>query len=111
VVIVGMTVPIHGTSIGWLRENPLGDCEWAWGNAPFGIWAGSETERGPGRFPLGNPEHVIGFCHEEQSFRDRITGFYDGGCYGALSVEESLIGKIRKLWAAAGNKVQWRKST
>ncbi len=111
VLIVGMTVPIHGTSIGWLRGNLPVDREWAWNNAPFGIWKGSETEKAPGRFPLGNPEHVIGFCHEEQSFRDRITGFYDGGCYGELSVEESLIAKIRRLWAAAGNEVQWHKST
>src|SRR5829696_5617360 len=56
-------------AVGWLAcfmgegEPP------AWGLAPFGSW-----EAGEG---------ILGFCHAEQNYEDRISGGYDGGCWGA----------------------------
>jgi hypothetical protein len=64
--------------------------------APFGIWRGSESVE-------KNPTKKVGFCHEIQSFADRITGCYDGGSYG------SDIPPIRQMWAAACNRVQWKR--
>jgi len=65
-------------SIGWL----LDEDEWA--GAPFGRWK------------IGNGQ--IGFCHSIQSFRDRITGGYDGGCFGALPLKNT---EISNLWGRA----------
>jgi hypothetical protein len=67
--------------LGWLCE--LGD----WDEAPFGRWENSDR---------------IGFCHSVQSFRDRISGYHDGGSYGSL--DESAI---NALWGQACAAVQW----
>jgi len=113
VLIVGMTVPLQGELIGWLREDvrrfiekpAFSNLDWTWAGAALGVWRGTETEEAPGKIIIGNPDNILGFCHEEQSFRDRITGFYDGGCFGQGSLD---IAQIRSLWAQAGNEVQWK---
>lgn len=73
--------------VGWLRD--MGE----WGFAPFGRWmdASDGTRR-------------IGFCHETRYFRDRVTGGYDGGCFGAAPFDES---EVETLWRQAGNTVQY----
>jgi hypothetical protein len=111
VLIVGSTVPIHSGLIGWLRQDlsdvtDLDKPYWIWAGAALGIWVGSETNDERGRISKGNRDRVFGFCHEEQSYIDRITGFYDGGCYGG---EEFDLARLRSLWARAGNEVQWKK--
>lgn len=72
--------------IGWLRDGQ------DWSHAILGRWSDAAGE--------------IGFCHDHQSFRDRISGGYDGGCFGSLgTVEES---ESQSLWREACNRVQWR---
>jgi hypothetical protein len=113
VLIVGITVPIQDGLIGWLRQDLsdviIGSDEphWAWAGAAVGVWVGSETNNELGRIPKGNRDRVFGFCHEEQSFIDRITGFYDGGRRGRC--EQSDLARLRSLWAKAGNEVQWKR--
>jgi hypothetical protein len=58
----------------------------AWGHAPFQV-----TDN----------QVIAGFCHEYQSFHDRISGFYPGGSTGG---DEDAI---EALWAQATNQVQW----
>jgi hypothetical protein len=112
VLIVGETVPIRGDLIGWLRQD-LSDVTgsdkpyWTWAGAAFGIWVGSETNIERGRIPKGNRDRIFGFCHDEQSFIDRITGFYDGGSRGCCG--DSDLARFRELWATAGNEVQWKR--
>jgi hypothetical protein len=111
VLIVGSTVPIHGGLIGWLRQDlsavtDSDEAYWIWAGAELGIWVGSETNTERGRISKGNPDRIFGFCHGEQSFIDRITGFYDGGQSGC---EASDLARLRLLWARAGNEVQWKR--
>jgi hypothetical protein len=73
--------------LGWLMEGDV----WDWAEAKFGCWGG------PGR---------IGFCHEVQSFTDRITGQHDGGHYGGLIPR----GTIDAFWGRASTAVQWHPS-
>jgi|LakMenE18May11ns_1017448.scaffolds.fasta_scaffold9752972_2 hypothetical protein len=83
--------------LGWLAEVE-GDGEAGvdlfWGEAMLGRWSGSETGQ-------------IGFCHSEGTYTDRITGVYDGGCYGGgfLSLET-----VEFRWREAGNIVRWEAS-
>jgi hypothetical protein len=114
VLIVGIRGPAtngeyYGTNptFGWLRER----CEatqdditqeirygWDWGAAVLGRW----TEK------LSTEKHTlnqIGFCHEVQSYRDRITGRYDGGCAGRGDMPDE---EADLLWREAGNRVQWK---
>lgn len=74
------SVPI----LGWLLEDISGDCGFAWNEAVLGRW--------------GDNDGPIGFCSAIGSFHDRITGGYDGGCYGCgrLGVDE-----IRSFWGRA----------
>ena len=90
-------------TVGWLRQAcgpadwpdyPVQGADWDWAEGPFGIWSP------PTRF---QPPRV-GFCHEIQSFHDRITGTYDGGCWGEEVFDQ---GALLHLWAQAGNEVQW----
>jgi hypothetical protein len=112
VLIVGSTVPIQSGLIGWLRQD-LSDVTdsnepyWIWAGAALGIWAGNETNTEGRRTSKGKRERIFGFCHEEQSFIDRITGFYNGGCHGFC--DESDLARLKLLWARAGNQVQWKK--
>jgi hypothetical protein len=89
---VGPIFSADRVSPGWLREGG-----W-WSSAVFGRWKGSENEK-------NNPNCVIGFCHSELSYIDRITGSYDGGHYGDGPFSE---GEVSALWADAKNKVQWQ---
>ena len=83
--------------LGWLREfGHDGFDDWiSWDYAPLGVWR-PQDHRAP----------RVGFCHAVHSFRDRITGSYDGGCYGALPLQKE---NILTLWAEAGNVTQWHK--
>jgi hypothetical protein len=67
--------------------------------APMGIWHGYKND-------YRNPEELIGFCNEQISYTDRITGCYDGGYCGDASVEEPVM----EAWAAAKNRNQWRRA-
>jgi hypothetical protein len=112
VLLVGIG-PFSGTNLwhprpvclGWLREiqkyEEAGQphVDFAWGNAVLGRWEGSESKE-------KNPDGILGFCHEEQSFRDRITGCYDGGCMGGQGGISSA--EVETLWAESKNKVQWQ---
>ena len=49
-----------------------------------------------------NSAAVAGYCHSYGSYADRIGGYYYGGSTGAD--DEALI---ERLWAQAGNEVQW----
>jgi hypothetical protein len=102
VLLVGCG-PLGGNrNIGWLREGQFGMAtapgEWDWSEAPFGVWKGDESEH-------KNPEGLVGFCHAVQSFRDRITGCYDGGCWGAGDFSPSLVARA---WGAAKDDLQWK---
>ncbi len=120
VMIVGLAVGFGQDvyndphEIGWLREGfPAADTDgglvydalgqvvyesWWWEPAVAGIWKGRESEE-------KNPEQIIGFCHKYQSYVDRVTGCYDGGCYGQGSGYR-LDHKIQGLWNVAGSIVQ-----
>jgi hypothetical protein len=88
--------------VGWLREvagpqieaYPVQGAEWAWASAPYGVWSPLTPSQPP----------RVGFCHELFSFRDRITGQYDGGRWGERLLD---IPHLWQLWAQAGNEVQW----
>ena len=67
----------------WLCD--LGD----WDEATFGQWERSDR---------------IGFCHEVQSFRDRISGYHDGGSAGGARFDEAAI---TDYWGKACAAVQW----
>lgn len=88
--------------LGWLGERviegePFG---WTFDQAVLGTWSGSESE-------AKNPKRTVGFCHETQGFRDRITGCYDGGCQGDVG-SDGLLEDLQRLWAQAKNETQWR---
>lgn len=93
VLIVGMRGPTweedyDGAMVGWLREGGDHNSFW-WALAAMSRWAGEDR---------------IGFCHTYGSFHDRITGKYDGGCFGSdpVSQEEATM-----LWREAGNRTRW----
>lgn len=69
--------------------------EWVWERACFGQWSDD------------NPNGLVGFCHGEGAFIDRITGGYDGGCYGE-GIPDLLDARVSAAWIAAGNAVQWK---
>ena len=116
VLMLGYSIPIQDTYandlyFGWLREYTGEDNHKAnecWEPASFGIWLGQDRVVGNGRVVTGNPNNAIGFCNTVQSFRDRITGFYDGGCYGAR-IDKALPEVINSYWCEAANLVQWHK--
>ncbi len=60
----------------------------SWGQAVFGKWRDSHLE--------------IGFCHDYQSFHDRMSGAYNGTCGG----DETVAMLVEKLWAEAGNQTR-----
>ena len=105
----------NDSQIGWLneificREDP--SCPFSpnnscgknvlhnhWAGAMFGTWIGSE------RLGAGSGSRKSGFCHGNDSYRDRITGGYDGGCYGEGS---PLLPQT--LWRKAVKAVQYRR--
>jgi hypothetical protein len=91
-----------GWSIGWLwqeigpDEEVLGGLDggpWGdWGPAILGMW-----KAGSGQ---------LGFCHGTQSYRDRITGGYDGGCYGEF---RGGVCDPTLTWRQACNQVMWNR--
>ena len=104
ILIVGQTI-LHddaqgfrsdGRYVGWLGEasEDMDDKSHWWERAPFGIWEPQD----------GKPQ-CFGFCHESGSFHDRITGKYDGGCWGGLGYDSQ---DIDRLWAQATNETQWK---
>jgi len=111
VLIVGMRGPVRQSFsvdenpvFGWLRENNGDYCSetksftsvsWGWGQAVLGRWRESPKDQCD----------KIGFCHEWGGYNDRITGGYDGGCFGYGDVD---FGEADLLWREAGNRVQWK---
>lgn len=97
--IVPLDDPRRATLFGWLGEwcEEMLDTpeDRSWGEAAIGVWG----DVSPGR---------LGFCHSQQSFHDRITGKYDGGCWGENPASDDAAGqRIREYWREAGNLVQW----
>ena len=108
---MGSTVPIHSGLLGWLRQDlsdvtDLDKPYWIWAGAALGIWVGSETNDERGRISKGNRDRVFGFCHEEQSYIDRITGFYDGVVMAARSL---ILLDLGHCGLEQVMKVQWKK--
>lgn len=81
--------------IGWCREGMgrLTDNEWE--PACLGFW------------PFGGKE--IGYCHSAGSWRDRITGFYDGDNFELIGKNSREETALKQQWQRAGNKVRWKK--
>jgi hypothetical protein len=81
--------------IGWLMEryeycepfSETGEIKTCWSEAPFHDGGG------------------LGFHSDYGSYRNRITGFYDGDSH-VLSQDP----RIERCWREAGNLVQWRRS-
>ncbi len=67
-----------------------------WVEAPMGRWVGSESDE-------KNKAGIIGYCSESMSFRDRITGCYDGGSWGHVVT----MAEIQGLWGAAKKAVRY----
>lgn len=91
-------------SLGWVGERLEGEYDqaaWDFGPAPLGIWKGGEGEC--------NERMAPGFCHESQGFHDRITGLYDGGCYGG-STPTGFTAWVKHAWNRAASRVQWSPS-
>ena len=78
--------------IGWTVEANLDESgEVVYGGpAVLGLWCD-----GKGKY---------GYCSADQSFRDRISGGYDGGCWGAYG--EPDIQLLQRYWSEAANEVQ-----
>ncbi len=97
VLIVGMLGPMRRDDlncpiVGWLREG-VGPEEvpedfW-WEPAPMSRYEGEDR---------------IGFCHSVGSYRDRITGQYDGGSFGSFPVTQE---EVTMLWREASNRTRW----
>ena len=113
VLIVGIRGPQPNSNFlkenpafGWLREtDAISQDEGSedlvyqrhWDKAVLGRWEDMESE---------DAYRKIGFCSEYGSYRDRITGNYDGGCYGYGDMQNS---EAELLWREAGNRVQWKR--
>jgi hypothetical protein len=132
-LIVSYFLPNDGQSIGWLRQgNQLfdweggGDGHGCWALAPFsmdiskvGVRSLATTlDVSASTIASAQARNVIlikrskwtaglGFCHDEQSFEDRITGYYNGSCGG--DIDDSHYEKIKELFARAGSLVQWKR--
>ena len=100
VLILGELGPELGSEdywfrLGWLREvnhyDEASAPDFLWDEAVLGRW-----EAGKGS---------IGFCHSGIAFSDRISGGYDGGCFGELPLHWD---EIDELWAAACNSTRWK---
>ena len=115
VLIVGIRGPVRqgptneeNPSFGWLREPCYRYCSQtdrliaygsSWGKAVLGRWDQASTTE---KYEFNQ----IGFCHDAQGFNDRITGGYDGGCYGYGDADFS---EVEMLWREAGNRIQWKR--
>ncbi len=76
-----------GASIGWLSEyTPTGEPWFA-------------------RAVINNWDHRYGFFHEDCSWKDRITGIYDGDSF----LEIPSYVEVKSIWNKAGSSVQWKK--
>ena len=110
VLIVGLTPSLPDDEwgdelvvLGWLRELYEGTTWWE--PAIVGRWRG--TNHG------SNPDRLLGFCHSLGHYEDRITGAYDGGCFGEASYvargkPDPVKREVMAAWAKATNAVQWR---
>lgn len=92
-LLLGSMFPEEGF-LGWTAQYIIS--EYDWGKAAIGMWSHEPCENG-----------IVGFCHEYQSFYDRITGKHDGGHYGDYC--DKGIALAKKYWAEAGNMIQWKK--
>jgi len=85
ILLLGMHGPVNThfdrnrPMLGFLRDNGC----WSW--APLGVW-----------------DDCYGFCHDEISFTDRISGKHTGSWGDNVTVNEAL-----SLWRDACNKTRW----
>lgn len=102
ILVLGADLPKHiywpGVGVGWLGEY-LQD-----------IHIDVENQRVVGGHEWGvAPVHsgggAIGFCHETMSYRNRISGFYDGDSGAG---DGGCVPYIRAMWKEAGNIIQWK---
>lgn len=93
-LICGAALPSQsGTaSVGWIAEI-CGD-EFVWDEASAGLVGTGQQ-----------PRKRWDFCHASFSFRGRLTGYYDGRCFGQGGMVRR---RLDSFWRCAGNKVQWR---
>lgn len=102
VLILGTQIPVQQKDdygiepwliVGWLSqyfaEGLEAKPQHCWGEAVLGRWKDGDG--------------CIGFCHSYQSFHDRITGGYDGGCFGELPL---YAVEIQNLWRLAEVKIR-----
>jgi hypothetical protein len=96
--------------VGWLLEYM--DCEnsWSWDEAPMRCvdWSYClDDSWGDPWKDARRPKAIIDFCHATQSYRQRITGHYDGnsGSWGRKGVERKFA---ERGWSAAKKKVRYQ---
>jgi hypothetical protein len=90
VLICGISPKVarpHHSVAGWLRDGT----NRVWDMAPMSKWG-----------------YRYGFCHDSESYRDRITGIDTGFPNGDSLWESNVREEINTLWAKATNKVQWK---
>jgi len=98
-LLLGMTCPIdsdfYGIAFGWHCDRQWVEGEACWESAVFGKWIEGQGQ--------------IGFCNSSYWYQDRISGGYDGGHFGAMSVHPHKIlqHQILQLWREAGNISRW----
>lgn len=89
-----------GPTLGWLAELWQQDGhpnQHGWGEALIREWGPDERESGRAL--------LIGFCHSELSYSDRMTGNYDGS---NIDGEPRLVRDyVQSIWAEAQNTTQW----
>lgn len=73
-------------------EKKVTPIDFDWHEAAIGQW--------DGQFPK------LGFCSSVYTYEDRISGQYDGGCYGAKILEPT---KVQNLWGQAHKKTRFQK--
>lgn len=92
-LIVGVA-PVHNDygrpALGWLSDGSPFTGSWGhWSHAMLGRW---------------EPSLMIGFCHEEGAWVDRITGGYCADPNGDVKV---CFDETVRLWREAGNRTRW----
>jgi hypothetical protein len=97
-LVLGIAPFVHdgAPAIGWCNEPTVGQPGGPgaiFAPAVLGIWRGTEST-------TANPGGMVGYCSSSMFFTDRITGCYDGGCYGSATPYD-FPHEIEARWADA----------